>query len=112
MRALPVGGSTRGAPVGPRTGRGPEETLSWLGVAPQPQNHRWPPCQEPWWVPALPALPTTLWAQRHPGIRLQRPQDSAPLVWALLLASVQPCWSQDSWDLLGHTQTVMLRLAG
>lgn len=43
--------------------------MSWLGVAPWPQNHRWPPCQEPWWVPALAALPTTLWAQRRPGIR-------------------------------------------
>lgn len=56
---------------------------------------------------ALPALPTTLWAQRHPGIRPGSRQDSALLVWALLLALVQPYWSQDSWDLLGHTQTVI-----
>lgn len=110
--ALPVG-ETQGCPSGGPDGRGLEETLCLsLGWPPWPQNHRWPPCQGDM-VGLRPASPAhhTLGSAPPAEIRTGRPQDLAPLVWALL-ASVQPCWSQDSWDLLGHTRVVMPRPAG
>lgn len=103
LGTLPVGGSTRGAPVGPRTGRGPEETLC-LGSG-------WPPGPRttggllarsrggsPPWQPCPPH--SGLSAAQGSG---REPSGLGSPVWALLSASVQTCWSQDPWALLGHT---------
>lgn len=92
--ALPVGGSTRALS---RPGQGKQRhcVLAWVAPSPEPQVAS---CPGLWWSPC-PALALPLWAQRH---RRSRTGEAGRTPGVESSLGLVPCWSQDSWDLLGH----------